>query len=112
MVLRRQNEEYVGSSFQFKPRLNQNGFEPLIANCANRGVDIKWFGAAEPKAFTSRYDSWRYLGEQEELPQTLGVLSRTCDIRVPLTFEPDDCRLVAEIIADECEQLAGQFQLD
>ncbi|MEP0944026.1 MAG: aminotransferase class I/II-fold pyridoxal phosphate-dependent enzyme [Rhizobiaceae bacterium] len=111
VVLRRQNEEYVGSSFQFKPRLNQNGFEPLIANCANRGVDIKWFGAAEPKAFTSRYDSWRYLGEQEELPQTLGVLSRTCDIRVPLTFEPDDCRLVAEIIADECEQLAGQFQL-
>ena len=111
VVPRRQNEEYVGSSFQFTPRLSEAGFDPLITNCAARGVDIKWFGAAEPKAFTSRYDSWRYLGEQEVLPNTLTVLSRTCDIRVPLTFEPDDCRVVAEIIADEGEQLAGEYAL-
>ena len=112
VISRKQNEEYVGSSFQFKPRLSSDGFDPLIANCAARGVDIKWFGAPEPKAFTSRYDSWRYLGPQEELPTTLAVLSRTCDIRVPLTFDPDDCRVVAEIIADEAEQLVGQYQLN
>jgi dTDP-4-amino-4,6-dideoxygalactose transaminase len=111
VVARRQNEEYVGSSFQFKPRLNEAGFDPLIANCAARGVDIKWFGAEEPKAFTSRYDSWRYLGQQDVLPNTLSVLSRTCDIRVPLTFEPEDCRLVAEIIAEESEQLLDAFAL-
>ncbi|MCJ8308824.1 MAG: aminotransferase class I/II-fold pyridoxal phosphate-dependent enzyme [Hyphomicrobiales bacterium] len=112
VVPRKQNEEYVGSSFQFKPRLTEAGFEPLIANCAARGVDIKWFGAAEPKAFTSRYDSWRYLGPQASLPNTLTVLSRTCDIRVPLTFEAEDCRLVAEIIADEAEQLIADYALN
>ncbi|NKB50742.1 MAG: aminotransferase class I/II-fold pyridoxal phosphate-dependent enzyme [Rhizobiaceae bacterium] len=108
---RRQNEEFVGSSIQFRPRLAVSGFEPLIANCLARGVDIKWFGAEQPKAFTSRYDSWRYLGEQEPLPQTLEVLSRTCDIRVPLTFEPADCKQVADIIAQEVEELQSAFAM-
>ena len=109
---RKQNEEYVGSSFQFRPRLREQGFGPLIESCLARGVDIKWFGAAQPKAFTSRYDSWRYLGDLPTLPKTLQVLSRTCDIRVPLTFDLDDCRLIAEIIAEEAERLEKEFNLN
>ena len=98
---RAQHESYVGSSIQFKPRLAKAGFDELIERCAVRGVDIKWFGADEPKAFTSRYDSWRYLGEQNPLPKTLSVLSRTCDMRVPLTFELTDCELVGDIVVEE-----------
>ena len=109
---RKQNEEYVGSSFQFRPRLREQGIGPLIESCLARGVDIKWFGAAQPKAFTSRYDSWRYLGDLPTLPKTLQVLSRTCDIRVPLTFDLDDCRLIAEIIAEEAERLEKEFNLN
>ncbi|MEP1207253.1 MAG: DegT/DnrJ/EryC1/StrS aminotransferase family protein [Rhizobiaceae bacterium] len=112
VMMRKQNEEFVGSSFQFRPRLQEAGFEPLINNCLARGVDIKWFGAEQPKAFTSRYDSWRYLGEQQPLPQTLEVLSRTCDIRVPLTFDLDDCGLIADIIAEEVGGLSRDFAID
>ena len=103
---RAQHENYVGSSIQFKPQLAKQDFETLISRCSERGVDIKWFGADAPKAFTSRYDSWRYLGEQPTLPQTLGVLARTCDMRVPLTFNADDCRQIAEIVAEEVATLA------
>lgn len=106
MPERAQHEDYVGSSIQFKPKLNGEEFEQLIAQCADRGVDIKWFGADVPKAFTSRYDSWRYLGEQPVLNETLNVLSRTCDMRVPLTFDEADCRLIAEIISEEVTGLA------
>ncbi len=99
---RAQHEAFVGSSIQFLV----TGMEPeripeLVDGCAARGVELKWFGDSEPKAFTSRYDSWRYLGDMPELPQTLRQLSRTCDMRVPLTFDEDDCRLIAEIIVDE-----------
>lgn len=99
---RAQHEAFVGSSIQFLV----TGMEPeripeLVDGCAARGVELKWFGDAEPKAFTSRYDSWRYLADIPELPQTLRQLSRTCDMRVPLTFDEDDCRLIAEIIVDE-----------
>ena len=79
----------------------------MLENCAARGLDIKWFGADEPKAFTSRYDSWEYLGEQPELRQTLDVLATTCDIRVPLTFDVEDCELIASIIVEEVDALAA-----
>ena len=102
---RAQHEHYVGSSIQFRPRLEQHQFPDLVAATKSRGVDIKWFGAKEPNAFTSRYDSWKYLEELPELKTTLSVLSNTCDIRVPLTFDEQDCDLIGEIICQEVERL-------
>ena len=94
-------EDYVGSSIQFRPEaLGADGIPTFVDRCASRGVEIKWFGDPEPKAFTSRFDSWRYLSPSAELPRTLAVLSTTCDMRVPLTFSEDDCRLIVDIIAE------------
>ena len=104
---RKQHEEYVGSSIQFCPQNMPVSLIPkLVENCAKRGVEIKWFGDDEPKAFTSRYDSWQYIKDLPELPKTKKVLSRTCDMRVPLTFDLDDCNLVAKIICEETDALA------
>lgn len=105
-VPRADHEEFVGSSLQFRPQLaSEEDFPRLLAACAARGVELKWFGAATPTAFTSRYDSWAYLGEIDPLPQTLDVLASTCDIRVPLTFDTDDCALIGAIISQEVQRL-------
>ena len=61
------------------------------------------FGDEEPKAFTSRYDSWRYIDDIPVLPTTLRVLEKTLDMRVPLTFTIDDCDMIASIIEDEIQ---------
>ena len=105
IVDRPQHEFYVGSSIQF----HVDGFgvdkiPAFIDTCLARGVELKWFGPEDPVAFTSRYDSWRYLDNIPELPKTLNTLSTTCDMRVPLTFNESDCNLIAEIIADEAEK--------
>ena len=108
VVERPQHEFYVGSSFQFHADgVGAARIPQFLSACAARGVEVKWFGAAEPSAFTSRYDSWRYLGEIEPLPQTLKVLATTCDIRVPLTFSEADCADIAEIVAEEAERLVA-----
>lgn len=101
LPVRRQEESFVGSSLQF----HVTGIEPalipeFVQRTAARGVEIKWFGADEPHAFTSRYDSWRYLGDAPDLPQTRTVLATTCDLRVPLTFEIADCQQIAAIIGE------------
>ena len=104
---RQQHEAYVGSSIQFQVRAETEIRIPdLVARCAERGVELKWFGADEPVAFTSRYDSWRYFDDLPELSNTKKVLSKTCDMRVPLTFDLDDCRLISEIICEEVNELA------
>lgn len=102
---RPQAEFYVGSSIQFRvPALNEAQVKQFLADCLNRGVELKWFGSADPQGFTSRYDSWRYMGETPELPATLRILATTFDMRIPLTFAISDMTLIAEIIA---EVLAG-----
>lgn len=103
---RAQFEAYVGSSIQFQV----GGFAPehipdFIENCAVRGVELKWFGAEQPTGFTSRYDSWQYFKNLPDLPVTREVLSRTCDMRVPLTFSAQDCELIADIICDEAQAM-------
>ena len=72
----------------------------MVSRCGARGVELKWFGAPEPVAFTSRYDSWRY-AEVPHLPQTDAVLAGLLDLRLPLTFSLEDCALIARIIRAE-----------
>ena len=97
-----QAEFYVGSSIQFRLNaLAPNDIPAFLERCARRGVELKWFGADQPAAFTSRYDSWRYIKELPELPATKAALEKTVDMRIPLTFSTDDCKIIAEIIADE-----------
>ena len=99
---RRQAEFYVGSSIQFRLNaLAPNDIPAFLDRCARRGVELKWFGADQPAAFTSRYDSWRYIKELPELPATKAALEKTVDMSIPLTFSTDDCKIIAEIIADE-----------
>jgi dTDP-4-amino-4,6-dideoxygalactose transaminase len=102
---RPQNEYYVGSSIQFLiPNWQQAQIEQFLKNCASRGVELKWFGNADPVGFTSRYDSWKYASKQN-LEATISILNRVIDMRVPLSFDLDDCKLITEIIAEEFNAL-------
>ena len=93
-------ELYVGSSIQFLvPGLDEAEIRELVKACLARGVELKWFGDAEPVAYTSRYDSWRYL-ERQSLPATDRILASLLDMRIPLTFSVEDCRLIGRVITE------------
>ena len=66
-------------------------------------MELKWFGAAEPAGFTSRYDSWRYAAAQS-LPNTDRILAGLLDLRLPLTFSEGDAAQIARIIAAEARR--------
>lgn len=101
IIQRPQAEGYVGSSFQFLLLdWDDAKIEGFVARCLQRGVELKWFGAPEPVAFTSRYDSWRY-AEAQPLPDSDRVLKAIVDMRLPLTFSVEDCALLARIIREE-----------
>ena len=99
-------EGFVGSSFQFLaldwPAAR---IEALVAGAEARGVALKWFGAGEPLAFTSRYDHWHFAAPTP-LPRTDRVLAGLLDMRLPLTFSIDDCALIARILRDEIARAA------
>jgi dTDP-4-amino-4,6-dideoxygalactose transaminase len=112
LIPRPQVEDYMGSSFQFL----LPGWEParvaaLVAACAERGVELKWFGAADPLGFTSRYAHWRY-ADPVPLPQTDRILAGLIDMRLPLTFTPADVALIARIIVEEVPRAAAARPAD
>ncbi|HOZ33686.1 MAG TPA: aminotransferase class I/II-fold pyridoxal phosphate-dependent enzyme [Tabrizicola sp.] len=107
LIPRPQAEDYVGSSFQFL----LPGWEParvasFVAGAAARGVELKWFGAADPAGFTSRYAHWRYAAP-EPLPATDRVLAGLIDMRLPLTFSVGDVAQIARIVGDEAGRAAA-----
>ncbi len=95
MPVRSPQESYVGSSIQFRvPSFSSGACTAFLAAAAERGVELKWFGAAEPAGFTSAHASWRYIARQD-LPQSERVLATLFDMRIPLTFSLADCGLIA-----------------
>ncbi|MEM9717352.1 MAG: DegT/DnrJ/EryC1/StrS family aminotransferase [Pseudomonadota bacterium] len=98
---RPQAEGYVASSFQFRlPNWSEPKLLAYMDQCSKRGVELKWFGRDEPMGYTSRHDSWRYATRQE-MPNTDRILSTLLDMRIPLTFSLDDCRLIGRILREE-----------
>ncbi len=101
VIERPEAEGFVGSSIQFLlAGWDAAQIKAVLARCLECGVELKWFGGAEPTGFTSRHDSWRYARAQS-MPQTDAVLAGLMDMRIPLTFSPEDCALIARIIRAE-----------
>jgi dTDP-4-amino-4,6-dideoxygalactose transaminase len=108
---RQAKEGYVGSSLQF----SLTGTEIpqvliFLKTCAERGVEIKWFGAKEPVGFTSSWESWQYVNTSQSLPSTRKVLNFMCDFRIPLTFTLEDCKTVAAVIRQVAAETFNEIE--
>lgn len=98
-------ERFVGSSFQFLIQsFSAADAEHFVAQCQKHGVELKWFGAVQPRGYTSTYRSWRYFAV-EELPVTDSVMQALFDLRLPLTFSVDDVALIGEIIVATAQEI-------
>lgn len=103
LIERSSKEQFVGSSFQFLLKdFSYLEIQSIVDSCRNRGVELKWFGQDEPHGFTSKYDSWKYIPAQE-MAKSDRIITSTLDMRLPLTFSVEDCRLIATIISQEVE---------
>ena len=105
LPFRSSKEFYVGSSIQFRIDIAIEKIPNFISSCMKRGVELKWFGDKTPIGYTSRYDSWKYFKDIKKLPQTIKILKNTLDMRIPLTFNKNDCNQIVDIIADELKSI-------
>ena len=95
---RPEKEQFVASSIQFAVDLPSVDIQRFLAHCAAAGVFVKWFGADEPKGFTSVWQHWCFFAEPQVLPNAERVLRRLCDMRLPLTLGQSDCLAIAAVI--------------
>lgn len=99
---RDEREHFVASSIQFNVDGSDRG-QPEIAafveHAAAAGVSLKWFGADEPRGFTSRFDHWRYAPEQSA-PRASQIMASLIDMRIPLAMTRQQAESIATVIAD------------
>ena len=108
LIERPEAERFVGSSFQcLLLDWPAEAVAEVVARAGARGVELKWFGEAAPRGYTSRYDSWRF-ATAEAMPATDRVLAGLLDMRLPLTFSLEDCALIARILREEIGALAAR----
>ena len=102
IIERPPQESIVGSSIQFLlPGWSPDAMRGLVAACATRGVELKWFGRGRTRRLhLALRQGWRYAPPQR-LPKTDAILAGLIDMRLPLTFSEADARLIASIIRDE-----------
>jgi len=94
-------EQYVQSSIQFHVRGRTPArMQRFTAAAAERGVNVKWFGADEPLGFTSQWTSWRFADLRQDLPNAARVLAGLCDVRIPLVLREADCAAIVAAIGD------------
>ena len=102
-------EGFVASSIQFSLRnLPRQAIQSFLAACAADGVHIKWFGADEPRGFTSVWQHWQYLGEPQQLPHAERVLAGLCDMRLPLSLSQADCLAIGNVIRLAMDSVAAE----
>jgi dTDP-4-amino-4,6-dideoxygalactose transaminase len=100
---------FSATSVQFSVRgFSADEMTAFLAFAKQRGLPIKWFGAPQQIGFTSAPRHWRYAGEQGALDATHDVLATLCDIRTPVTLTDAECDLVAEIVRDALDTVAGR----
>ncbi|MCG8425036.1 MAG: aminotransferase class I/II-fold pyridoxal phosphate-dependent enzyme [Proteobacteria bacterium] len=92
-------EDFVPSSIQFTIlKLTADEIDAFVTRCAAAGLHIKWFGRTEALGFTASYEHWRYVKRPPTLARTAEVLSRLCDIRIPLALTDEHCHIISSII--------------
>ncbi|TLF52618.1 aminotransferase class I/II-fold pyridoxal phosphate-dependent enzyme [Halomonas urmiana] len=108
-IPRPEKEDFVGSSIQFRlPAFTHDEIARFIAGCEARGIPLKWYGKSQPEDYTSRYDSWGYLGATRSLPNADRVLATLCDLRLPLTFDEGDCDDIVQLMGDALAQATNK----
>ncbi len=73
---------------------------------AARGVKVQIFGLSEDNA--RAFWNWKFIGPQGPLPQTVNMLMRACDVRLPTRLTTDELDTIADaLIAAAAEVKAG-----
>lgn len=97
----------VGSSVQFAiPGIDPARARAFVAALAARGVEVHWFGGAEPEGYTANRRHGHDVPARR-LPRTEAVLPVLFDMRLPPTFTVEDATLVGRILAEEARRVSG-----
>jgi dTDP-4-amino-4,6-dideoxygalactose transaminase len=76
---------------------------------AARGVKVQVFGLSTDNA--RAFWNWQFIpGDMPDLPQTRAMLSRACDVRLPVRLKKPELDFIAGALLDAAEEVFGEVR--
>ena len=92
----------VHDSFQFNldAKFSPERIEVFLQQCRDHGLPVELFGH---KSNARNFVNWGFAPAEDPLPMTADMLSRACDVRMPLMWDDEDFEDMANVLCEALE---------
>jgi dTDP-4-amino-4,6-dideoxygalactose transaminase len=96
-----------GDSIQFTlvGDVSDSQVKQLLKECIDHGLIVELFGAA---ANARNFVNWKFSPAGQPLPKTAAIISRTIDIRLPLTWADEDFDTLCKVMEESLDAVFGE----
>jgi len=91
--------------FNLSHDLTDEQVQMFLDECAEHGLPVELFGH---KSNARNFVNWDFAPATEPLPQTAKMLSRACDVRMPLMWDEEDFDDMASVICESLEAVLAK----
>jgi dTDP-4-amino-4,6-dideoxygalactose transaminase len=94
----------VHDSLQFNldKKFSPEIIEAFIEECKEHGLPVELFGH---KTNARNFVNWGFAPAEDPLPKTADMLSRACDVRMPLMWDDEDFEDMANVLVESVEKV-------
>ena len=94
----------VHDSLQFNldEKFTPEMIEQFLQECSAHGLPVELFGH---KSNARNFVNWGFAPAEAPLPMTAKMLSRACDVRLPLMWDDEDFDDMANVLCESIEQV-------
>lgn len=92
----------VHDSLQFNldQSITDEQVQQFLDECSSHGLPVELFGH---KSNARNFVNWEFAPTEDPLPMTAAMLSRACDVRMPLMWDDKDFEDMADVIVESLE---------
>jgi len=100
----------VHDSIQFNldEKFTPEMIEQFLQECADHGLLVELFGH---KTNARNFVNWGFAPAEEPLPKTAKMLSRACDVRLPLMWDDEDFEDMADVLVEAIETVLADASM-
>lgn len=91
--------------FHLDKKFTPDMAQKFLQECADHGLPVELFGH---RSNARNFVNWGFAPADCPLPKTAEMLSRACDVRLPLMWEDDDFDDMASVIIESIEKVVGE----
>eukprot|EP00978_Attheya_sp_CCMP212_P020738 scaffold59745_cov55-Attheya_sp.AAC.1 len=86
--------------FNLSPDMTDAQVQQFLLQCAEHGLPVELFGQ---KTNARNFINWGFAPAEDPLPMTAQMLSRACDVRMPLMWDEEDFEDMANVLCESLE---------